>query len=156
MQTLAQKYLDPSKASLCNYLNFHHDVEAIKDTLVEDLEYPGSPAKAEYNIPAKTVAPRSVDDVFDKIRTAVYKNGIRTTEFFRDHDRLRSYIITENQFICGLSLAVGKEAQLSRSDIQKVVDYYKIKDGRVRYKEFCDLMENAFMTQTWRRNQQWK
>ncbi|XP_077982704.1 uncharacterized protein LOC144438104 [Glandiceps talaboti] len=143
MQTLAQKYLDPSKASLCNYLNFHHDVEAIKDTLVEDLEYPGSPAKAEYNIPAKTVAPRSVD-VFDKIRTAVYKNGIRTTEFFRDHDRLRSYIITENQFICGLSLAVGKEAQLSRSDIQKVVDYYKIKDGRVRYKEFCDLMESAF------------
>ena len=31
------------------------------------------------------------------IRVVVYKNGIRTTEFFRDHDKLRSGIITENQ-----------------------------------------------------------
>ncbi|XP_070544504.1 uncharacterized protein [Ptychodera flava] len=144
MHVLALKYLDPSKASLCNYLNFHNDVEAIKETLQEILEYPPSPPKSGYNIPAKTAPPRSLEDVFDKIRVAVYKNGIRTTEFFRDHDKLRSYIITENQFICGLSLAVGKEAQLSRSDIQKVVDFYKTPDGRVRYKEFCDMMENAF------------
>ena len=27
----------------------------------------------------------------------MYKNGIRTTEFFRDHDKLRSGVITENQ-----------------------------------------------------------
>lgn len=30
-------------------------------------------------------------------RDVVYKNGIRTTEFFEDHDKLRSGIITENQ-----------------------------------------------------------
>ena len=30
-------------------------------------------------------------------RMVVYKNGIRTTEFFRDHDKLRSGVITENQ-----------------------------------------------------------
>ncbi|XP_002741846.1 uncharacterized protein LOC100373451 [Saccoglossus kowalevskii] len=144
MRILASKYLDPSKASLCNYLNFHNDVEALKSQMVEDFEYQTSPPSTGYNIPGKTAEPRSLEDVFDKIRVAVYKNGIRTTEFFRDHDKLRSYIITENQFICGLSLAVGKEAQLSRSDIQKVVDFYKIPDGRVRYKEFCDLMENAF------------
>ena len=35
--------------------------------------------------------------IFEKIRIAVYKNGVRTTEFFRDHDKLRSGIITENQ-----------------------------------------------------------
>ena len=35
--------------------------------------------------------------IIDRIRTAIYKNGGRTTEFFRDHDKLRSGIITENQ-----------------------------------------------------------
>lgn len=35
--------------------------------------------------------------MFDKIRIAVHKNGIRTTEFFKDHDKLRSGVITRNQ-----------------------------------------------------------
>ena len=39
----------------------------------------------------------SLQDIFDKIRVAVHKNGIRTTEFFKDHDKLRSGVITENQ-----------------------------------------------------------
>ena len=49
-------------------------------------------------------------------RIVVYKNGIRTTEFFRDHDKLRSGVITENQvrdscgtkcFIAVYSFVVG-------------------------------------------------
>lgn len=74
---------------------------------------------------------------------SVFKNGIRTTEFFKDHDKLRSGIITENQFICGLMLAVGKEAQLSRQEVQKLAEFYRLPDGRVNYKEFCDAMENG-------------
>ena len=85
----------------------------------------------------------TLNQIFDKIRVAVFKNGIRTIEFFKDHDKLRSGIITENQFVCGLALAVGKEAQLSRPEIQKVVEYYRKPDGRVQYKEFCDMMENG-------------
>ena len=76
-------------------------------------------------------------------RDVVYKNGIRTTEFFRDHDKLRSGIITENQFICGLSLCLGQRAQLQREEIHKIVEHYRSSDGRVKYKEFCDLMENS-------------
>ena len=40
-------------------------------------------------------------------RIVVYKNGIRTTEFFRDHDKLRSGVITENQVrSCGTNVVV--------------------------------------------------
>jgi Ca2+-binding EF-hand superfamily protein len=85
-----------------------------------------------------------LNEIFQRIRDAVYKNGIRTTEFFRDHDKLRSGVITENQFICGLSLCCGRTAHLSRDDIQTVVNHYRNTDGRVRYKEFCDMMENAY------------
>ena len=45
--------------------------------------------------------------------------------------------------MCGLALAVGKEAQLSRPEIQKVLEYYRQPDGRMKYKEFCDIMENG-------------
>ncbi len=77
------------------------------------------------------------------MQIAAYKNRVRTTEFFKDYDKHRSGVITENQFVCGLSLAIGKEAHLSHPEIQKIVDYYRIPDGRVRYKEFCDMMENG-------------
>ena len=36
-------------------------------------------------------------EIFEKIRLAIHKHGIRTTEFFKDHDKLRSGEITENQ-----------------------------------------------------------
>ena len=88
--------------------------------------------------------PTSVDDIFARIRDVVYKNGIRTTEFFKDHDKLRSGVITENQFICGLSLCCGQLAHLSREEIQMVVEHFKTKDGSVRYKGFCDIMENSY------------
>ena len=89
-------------------------------------------------------ADHTVQQIFDRIRVAVYKNRVRTIEFFKDYDKLRSGIITENQFVCGLSLAIGKEAQLTRPEVQKIVEFYKLDDGRVQYKEFCDMMENAF------------
>ncbi len=73
----------------------------------------------------------------------MFKNRVRTIEFFKDYDKLRSGIITENQFVCGLSLAIAKEAQLTRPEIQKISEYYRADEGRVHYKEFCDMMENG-------------
>ena len=72
-------------------------------------------------------------------------------------DKFRSFLIRDNnrsryhliflcfslQFICGLSLCCGTQAHLSREEIQKVVDVYRQPDGRVRYKEFCHIMENG-------------
>ena len=55
----------------------------------------------------------------------------------------KNMLFSEHQFVCGLSLALGKEAQLSRADIQKVVEFYRVDKDRVQYKEFCDMMENG-------------
>ena len=105
--------------------------------------YEGGTVSGSFADMMKNVAP-DLRSTFEKIRVAVFKNGIRTTEFFRDHDKLRSGIITENQFVCGLSLACGKEAQLSKAEIQAVANHYKTADDRVCYKEFCDVMESTF------------
>ena len=45
--------------------------------------------------------------------------------------------------MCGLSLCCGTIANLSRDEIQQVVNFYRTQDGRVRYKEFCHMMENG-------------
>ena len=84
-----------------------------------------------------------LQEIFDRIRVAVHKNGIRTTEFLKDYDRHNDGVITEHQFVCGVHLAVGKEAQLSREELQKIVEFYRTEDGRVQYKEFCAMLENG-------------
>ncbi|KAL4239473.1 hypothetical protein ACF0H5_000288 [Mactra antiquata] len=144
MTLLVRKYRDPLKTGLLNYLNLHHDIVAIGEQFAKEKELIESPNTQVDSTPVMIPTDPDLNTIFEKIRVAVFKNGIRTTEFFKDHDKLRSGIITENQFVCGLALAVGKEAQLSRAEIQKVVEYYRQPDGRVKYKEFCDIMENAF------------
>lgn len=142
---LAKKYFHPTKPGLCNYLALHHDLEKMI-SLQDATKHPPNkvldvttPITEFKNGPCTTI-----QEVFNKIRVAVHKNGIRTTEFFKDHDKLRSGVITRNQFVCGLSLCCGTQANLSRDEIDMVVEYYKTKDGRVHYKEFCHVMENAF------------
>ncbi|GFR65921.1 hypothetical protein ElyMa_001958300 [Elysia marginata] len=145
MKTLVEKYNDPNNPGLVNYLNLHHDVLAVHKFVLAEKD-PGQNF-VDRNVDMVSLFPTkdpTLSEILDKVRVSVYKNGIRTIEFFKDHDKLRSGVITENQFVCGLALACGKEAQLSRPEIQKVVEYYRLPDGRIQYKEFCDSMENAF------------
>ena len=80
------------------------------------------------------------------VRVIAFRDGVRTTEFFQDHDKLRSGLITSNQFVCGLSLCCGKSLQLSRDEVQLLVNHYTNSDGRVRYRDFCETMENGELT----------
>lgn len=141
---LTEKYGDPSRPGVLNYLNLHHDILAVADFVEREASVPTIAQSDIDHVPLLKTPDPPLNQIFDKLRVAVFKNGIRSLEFFRDHDKLRSGIITENQFICGLSLAAGKEAQLTRQEIQKIVQFYHIPDGRVRYREFCDMLENTF------------
>ncbi|KAK7002739.1 hypothetical protein BgiMline_004147 [Biomphalaria glabrata] len=145
IKVLVEKYNDPKSPGLINYLNLHHDVLAVHK-YVEQEKKPQLLSMGK-SVDMVALFPRedpTLAEILDKIRIAVFKNGIRTIEFFKDHDKLRSGVITDNQFVCGLALACGKEAQLSRGEIQKLVENYRLPDGRVQYKQFCDAMENAF------------
>lgn len=54
--------------------------------------------------------------------------------------------MTVNQFMAALVLAIGKEAQLTEPELVKIVSFYKTPDGRVEYREFCDMLENGKKT----------
>jgi len=142
---LVQKYRDPERAGLLNYLNLHHDMVAIQMRMKDEETSPlPHPTNASDFLTPEPGADSTVQAIFDRIRVAVFKNRVRTIEFFKDYDKLRSGVITENQFVCSLTHAIGKEADLKRAEIQKIVEFYRLDDGRVKYKEFCDMMENAF------------
>ena len=86
---------------------------------------------------------KELNEILGRIQVAVHKYGIRTTEFFCDHDKLRSGVITKNQFVCGLMLCIKERVTLTKGEVQKIVDYYVNPDERVRYMDFCHTMENG-------------
>ncbi|CAF3560484.1 unnamed protein product [Rotaria sordida] len=146
MTLLRDKYSDPGKPGLINYLNFVQDLNKFSrtnestlpttdSTNIEQTPIVGVEEKAEQ---------RSIQEISDKIRIATFKYGIRISDFFKDYDKLRSGIITEGQFESALSLSVQKQACLNMNDIKKLTEYYRRPDGRIYYKEFIDRMENAF------------
>jgi len=76
---------------MCNYLLFHDDIRKLDRTNGDGITT-GPPLEI-----SSAAVQSPLQQVMLKISNAVYKNGVRTTEFFKDHDKLNSGIITENQ-----------------------------------------------------------
>lgn len=131
VDAITRYYHDPNKPGLVNYLNFHHDIEKLKETLKSD---DGSETEEEYkpygyygNERAPHAAP--FKELVEKIRIWVFKQRIRTNEFFCDNDKLRKGVVTRNQFARGLSMIHPK---LTKEEIDAVADYCSI-DGKQSY-----------------------
>ncbi|XP_069741796.1 EF-hand calcium-binding domain-containing protein 6-like [Narcine bancroftii] len=139
---IASHYAVPGKPDFINYIYFCNDVrDRIKSMETDRSVGPSVPYG--YWPPELPKSPEILE-VIDKIRNVVFLRGIRMPEFFKDYDRLHSGLVTESQFIRGLNLACGKEANLTEQDIQTVRKCFNTPDGKVRYRDFCDLMEHAF------------
>ncbi|CAF0920343.1 unnamed protein product [Adineta ricciae] len=146
MTLLRDKYSDPSKPGLMNYLNFVQDLNRLARTTEAAALFPAAnnADQTPFIGVEEQAEQRSVQEILDKIRIATFKYGIRISDFFKDYDKLRSGVITETQFESALSLSVQKQAFLNMNDIKKLTEYYRRPDGRVYYKEFVDSMESAF------------
>lgn len=76
---------------LCNYLRFHYDVCQMGRATMAGSSCAINPLSGHDE------GQSSLQQILSKIGNIVFKNGIRTTEFFKDHDKLNSGVITENQ-----------------------------------------------------------
>ena len=147
IKLLAEYYKDPIKPNLTNYLNFHNDIEQLKRRSAATRVMVASKApEVDPSTLLDALMPPDPDvrAILDKMRIAVHKNGIRIEEFFKDHDKLRSGVITRNQFLSGLALGCGKEGHLTNMEMDKLADYYQSADSRILYKPVCDIMKHAF------------
>ena len=87
-----------------------------------------------------------MQEIIERIRIAVYKYGIRTPEFFKDYDKLRSGLVAESQFSAAVTLAVGAQAKLTPAEIQKLTEFYRDHSsvqGKVDYRTLCTLLETG-------------
>ncbi|XP_065652485.1 uncharacterized protein LOC100202524 isoform X2 [Hydra vulgaris] len=143
LKLLAHHYFCPNNKGMCDYLEFHKDIVNIINASNESKKILHS-SEIQHIIKGKVLNDANFNDVLEKIKVATFKNGIRSTEFFIDHDKLRSGLVTKNQFICGIQLCCGEQANLSSKEIDLLIEHYTSDDGRVRYREFCHVVENAF------------
>ncbi|KAJ3015173.1 hypothetical protein HKX48_004754 [Thoreauomyces humboldtii] len=81
------------------------------------------------------------EEVEDKIKKHVYKDRIRVIEFFRDYDRHNNGLVTEAQFRAGLRVA---SIELKEPEINALLNVYQDGQGRVRYRQFSDSIEQVF------------
>lgn len=85
------RYLEPD--GLCNYLRFHYDVCQVGRATMAGSTCTTNPFAGNVSYAGQP----SLQQILSNIGNVVFKNGIRTTEFFKDHDKLNSGVITENQ-----------------------------------------------------------
>lgn len=140
---LVQTYAESSEPGYINYIKLDVDVKDYQRTKEAAKEFPNPPQQENITVP-EPEPENPLAKIVDNIKIEAFKNGVRTTDFFRDYDKLNCGAITESQFITSLKLGIGKEAHLTMSDIQKIVEANRTLDGKVRYKEFCEDIENAF------------
>ncbi|KAI8915263.1 hypothetical protein DFJ77DRAFT_461862 [Powellomyces hirtus] len=81
------------------------------------------------------------EEVEDKIKKHVYKDRIRVIEFFRDYDRHNNGLVAEAQFRAALRIA---SIELKEPEIRALLNVYQEPDGRVRYRQFSDSIEQVF------------
>ncbi|XP_067876442.1 uncharacterized protein [Heterodontus francisci] len=142
VSVIGSHYAVPGKPGFSNYLNFYNDILARIKAMETD-----HPVRTEIPYgywPPEIPKSPEILEVFDKIRRTIFMKGIRTSEFFKDYDKLRSGLITESQFRRGLNLVCGKEGILTEQDIQTLLKCFGTADGKVRYHDFCDVMEHAY------------
>lgn len=138
MEILIRKYQHPDRKGFINYLNFYNDIKSNPDVFKNSIGFPTGP------VLSKEESGLSVQEAIDKISLASYKYGIRVHDFFKDSDGLRSGMVTDRQFVTGLTNGFLKPANLCNEDINQLAEYFKQPNGRIDYKSFCDSVENVF------------
>lgn len=121
------RYLEPD--GLCNYLRFHYDVCQVGNVTMAGSNHATDPLASNVYDDSQS----SLQQILSKIGNVVFKNGIRTTEFFKDHDKLNSGVITQNQ-VCtrwlackyGLGSIYNSVITLSLSDSVKSVNFINL------------------------------
>eukprot|EP00055_Hartaetosiga_balthica_P000686 m.137217 g.137217 ORF g.137217 m.137217 type:complete len:950 (+) comp11451_c0_seq1:201-3050(+) len=137
-----------TRDGLCNYAALHKEVEGHRSE--DPLTYRHTLKKPELVEHATITATSTTDynDLMKALQLTFLKTHVRPLEYFRDYDKLRTSLITKNQFECGISLACSAPGglRLSRAQVQVLVDNYKTDEDKIKYRQFCTEVDNMLYT----------
>uniref|UniRef100_A0A5K4FDT6 EF-hand domain-containing protein n=1 Tax=Schistosoma mansoni TaxID=6183 RepID=A0A5K4FDT6_SCHMA len=150
MMSLVQCYKSLTNPGLVDYLAFEKDIEMIDsyEKALEDNTTLAKDKNIDHVFQKDNLLIPSQHMIIDRIKVTIRNRGIRVMDFFVDYDKLRHDEVTENQFTCALLSSVGKEAKLSREEVQMLANYYRSTTNPqfINYREFCREVDSPFQT----------
>ncbi|KAA3674765.1 uncharacterized protein DEA37_0006198 [Paragonimus westermani] len=147
---LAERYRSLTHPGLVDYLAFEKELNdstaAEEVSRIGDLSENADATQTHIPEPMEDHLRPSLNMLIDRICFAAHRRGIRVMDFFADYDKLKHDAITEHQFVCALLLAIGKEAELTREEVQMLMNNYRSSKypGLIAYRDLCRRIDSAF------------
>ena len=153
LNIILKYYMNRGNLEEVNYVDFVNDVDKPESIyLIPEKDFSlGHVKRLDQQRQEKLMArtqiarrqPEGVEDVLALIRQKVKEERVRLAEFLRDFDKLRCGAIPATQFRIGLNM--GK-IDLSNSEFDALCERFQAEPGKVRWREFVDLVEEVFTT----------
>ncbi|XP_063710170.1 uncharacterized protein LOC134838551 [Culicoides brevitarsis] len=83
----------------------------------------------------------SVWQVCEKVRKVLEKEGFALSYLFRNYDPRGTGLVEESQFFTVLMKNLRGILTLDELEIKLLSNYFKLRNGKIHYKQFCDVME---------------
>ncbi|ESO00551.1 hypothetical protein HELRODRAFT_175512 [Helobdella robusta] len=138
---LSQKYQDQKFPGMIRYMEMENDMKRLE-------KCPSDNRNGHRNIlccKTEELNCKDLKSIMDELCRVVYKARVRSVEFFKDYDPLRSGLITVTQFLAGLDACLGKEVDLSEEVKCIIFRGFEVEDKRICYRDFCNILDSAFM-----------
>ncbi|KAG5882903.1 hypothetical protein JTB14_020171 [Gonioctena quinquepunctata] len=79
----------------------------------------------------------------NKIRAAIFRNGINLFEYFSSLDPHKNCLISESQFISVINGQLRATIGLSEQEVAELADYFRVPDGRIYYTQLCEVIHDS-------------
>lgn len=92
----------------------------------------------------ETNKPLKLNDVWrtcNKIRAAIHRIGINLSDHFMKLDPKANCLISEAKFINVFGQQLRGIIGLADMEIAELADYFRVQDGRIAYKQLCNVIE---------------
>ena len=143
---IERKYECEVDSGSVNYVLFcsHLEEEPAVGPTVASSSLNESPLQKFVRTGKKECAP-DLQSVLDDIRAQVLTQRIRINEFLRDYDKLRSGVISKQQFSSGVFLA---KIELDAKELDIIAEHYAApsRPGYLRWVHFCDDIDAVVTT----------
>ncbi|XP_063217255.1 uncharacterized protein LOC134528020 [Bacillus rossius redtenbacheri] len=77
----------------------------------------------------------------NKIRAAIFHENICLWDYYKPIDIQKNGLISESKFVSVLNGPLKQCIGLSDHEIAELADFFRVPDGRIYYKQFCEVLQ---------------
>ncbi|XP_047366820.1 uncharacterized protein LOC124955844 [Vespa velutina] len=104
------------------------------------------PEEQKYYACHTSVQALKLQDVWrtcNKIRAAIFRLGLSLWDYYKPLDPDNNSLISETKFVSILNGPLKETIGLSNKEICDLADYFRVQDGRILYRQFCEVIHDS-------------